>query len=141
MDVQASLFLGDPVAEHEAKNLHEYFVETDAFLRAMDDPLTDSLVGRQRNRQVAAILYAIDGELKSGKPGNHVTIMKPVGYPTHGLIRVLEDVKQRSERGFLIESLWKLLIYSEIASSVASAILDRPVHMERTADEMEFLDY
>ena len=137
LDVR-SLFLGDPVAEHEAKNLHEYFVETDAFLRAMDDPLT-ILVGR-RGTGKTAILYAIDGELKSGK-GNHVTIMKPVGYETHGLIRVLEDVKQRSERGFLIESLWKLLIYSEIASSVASAILDRPVHMERTVAEIEFLDY
>ena len=133
-----SLFLGDPVAEHEADKLHEYFVETDAFRRAMDDPLT-ILVGR-RGTGKTAILYAIYGELKSSR-ASHVTILKPVGYETHGLIRVLEEVRQRSERGFLIESLWKLLIYSEVASSSASVIQDRPVHLERTVAEIEFLDY
>ena len=133
-----SLFLGDPVAEHEAFNLHEYFVETDAFLRAMDGPLT-ILVGR-RGTGKTAILYAINGELKSNR-ASHVTIFKPVSYETHGLLRVLEEVRQRSERGFLIESLWKFLIYSEVASSLALAIRDRPVHIERTVAEDEFLEY
>ena len=133
-----SLFLGDPVAEHEAQNLHEYFVETSFFYRALDGPLT-ILVGR-RGSGKTAILYAIYGEMRS-KKGNHVTILKPIGYETHGLLRVIQRIQQRSERGFLIESLWKFLIYSEIAKSVAEEILDRPVYQLRAPEESEFLDY
>ena len=137
MDLR-SLFLGDPVAEHEADRLYEYFVETSTFYQALDDPLT-ILVGR-RGSGKTAILYAIYSEM-SNSTRNHVTILKPVGYETHGLIRVLEEIQQHSERGFLIESLWKYLIYSEIASTVASEIRERPVYQQVSSDEQAFLDY
>ena len=133
-----SLFLGDPVAEHEAHTLYDYFVETSSFYQAIDNPLT-ILLGR-RGTGKTAILYAISSEMNSST-SNHVTILKPVGYETHGLIRVVEEVRQHSERGFLIESLWKYLIYSEIASSVATKIRNRPVYQARTAEEEAFLDY
>ena len=133
-----SLFLGDPVAEHEAYMLYDYFVETSSFYEALDSPLT-ILLGR-RGTGKTAILFAINSEMNS-TPRNHVTILKPVGYETHGLIRVLEDIRQHSERGFLIESLWKYLIYSEIASSIASKIRNRPIFQARTDDEEAFLDY
>ena len=137
MDLR-SLFLGDVVAEHEAHRLYDYFVETSSFYQAMDSPLT-ILLGR-RGTGKTAILYAIDSELNS-TTSNHVTVLKPVGYETHGLIRVLEEIRQRSERGFLIESLWKYLIYSEIATSVAMKIRNRPVYQARTIEEEAFLDY
>ena len=137
MDLR-SLFLGDTVAEHESDRLYDYFVETSTFYKAMDDPLT-ILVGR-RGTGKTAILYAIHSEL-SNSSRSHVTILKPVGYETHGLIRVLEEIRQRSERGFLIESLWKYLIYSEIAATAARDIQDRPVHQQTSADEQAFLDY
>ena len=137
MDIR-TLFLGDTVAEHEADRLYGYFVETGAFLQAMKGPFT-LLVGR-RGTGKTAILYAIDSEMRS-TTGNHVTILKPVGYETHGLIQVLDEIRQRSERGFLIESLWKFLIYSEIASDVREKLLDRPIHQELTPNENTFLDY
>ena len=137
MDLR-NLFLGDPVAEHESDRLFEYFVDTSAYFEASRGPLT-ILVGR-RGTGKTAILYAIRSDkLKTSQ--NHVTILKPRGYETHGLIRVLEEVRQRSERGFLIESLWKYLIYSEIAVSVADAIRDRPVYQERSGEETAFLNY
>ena len=126
------------MAEHEAERLYEYFVETSTFYQAIDDPLT-ILVGR-RGTGKTAILYAIYSEL-SNSTRNHVTIMKPVGYETHGLIRVLEEIQQHSERGFLIESLWKYLIYSEIASTVASEIRERPVYQQISHEEQALLDY
>ena len=132
-----SLFLGDPVAEHEADQIHEYFVETNSFLRAMEDSLT-ILIGR-RGTGKTAVLYAIHNKMHNTR--RHVTILKPIGYETHGLIRVLEEFKQRSERGFLIESLWKYLIYSEIATGVADDIRDRAAFQKRTDAEAEFLGY
>ena len=133
-----SLFLGDPVAEHEADQLYEYFVETSAFYRALQDPLT-ILLGR-RGTGKTAIMYAIRSERRKRR-GHHVTVLKPIGYETHGLIRVLEEVRERSERGFLIESLWKYLIYSEIASDVRAEILERPVYQTKTSEEESFLEY
>ena len=133
-----SLFLGDSIAENEAAQLHDYFVETSTFLRAMDDQLT-ILVGR-RGTGKTAILYAINSErLKSIR--NHVTILKPVGYETHGLIRVLDETKGRSERGYLIESLWKYLIYSEIAANIARELREHPIYRQTTTDENAFLRY
>ena len=133
-----SLFLGDPVAEHESDRLFEYFVETASYYQALEGPLT-ILVGR-RGTGKTAILYAIRSEISKSRD-DHVTVIKPIGYETHGLIRVLRDVSHRSERGFLIESLWKYLIYSEIATSVATAITSRPIYHVRTAEEDAFLDY
>ena len=137
MDLR-DLFLGDPVAEHEADRLHDYFVETSSFYRVLDGPLT-ILVGR-RGTGKTAILYATRSEMRKSR-NNHVTVLKPIGYETHGLIRILEEVKHRSERGFLIESLWKYLIYSEIATDVAKEILDLPVHVMPSAAETAFLHY
>ena len=78
--------------------------------------------------------------MNKGRDG-HVTVIKPIGYETHGLIRVLDDVRHRSERGFLIESLWKYLIYSEIAISIAAEIVNRPIYHVPTDEEKAFLDY
>ena len=137
MDLR-SLFLGDPVAEHESDRLYEYFVETDAYYDALKGPLT-ILVGR-RGAGKTAILYAIRSD-KLKNAGNQVTVLKPIGYETHGLIRVLEEVRQKSERGFLIESLWKYLIYSDIAVSVVDAIRERPIYQELSNEETAFLNY
>lgn len=133
-----TLFLGDHIAEHEATELPDYFVETDTFLKAIDDRLT-ILVGR-RGTGKSAILYAIESEMESSGQ-NHVTTLKPVGYETHGLIRVLDEIQERSERGFLIESLWKYLIYSEIAVSVVASIRNKPVFDQRSTDEEAFMLY
>ncbi len=133
-----TLFLGDHVAEHETENLNDYFVETASFYRAMDDQFT-ILVGR-RGTGKTAILYAIEGEANSTNT-DHVTVLKPVGYETRGLIRVLQELRQHSERGFLIESLWKFLIYSEIAADFANKLHVRPAHQVRSFEEEAFLEY
>ncbi len=133
-----TLFLGDIVAELEADDLHEYFVRTASYNRAVENQCT-ILLGR-RGTGKTAILYAIASQI-SNTSDNHLTVLKPVGYETHGLIRVLKELQERSERGFLIESLWKFLIYSEIATTLKQQILDRPAHLDRTTDEDAFLDY
>ena len=132
------LFLGEIVAEHESEDIQEYFVETANYYQAIDNPAT-ILIGR-RGTGKTAILYAIVNQL-SKSAENHITVLKPVGYETHGLIRVLNEIRERSERGFLIESLWKFLIYSEIAKSLTQEIMDRPAHHDRNSNEMAFLEY
>ncbi len=133
-----SLFLGDLVAEHEAEKLYDYFVETSPYYQALRGPVT-ILVGR-RGTGKTAILFAVRGEMRRNKD-NQVTVLKPIGYETHGLVRVLQEVRERSERGFLIESLWKYLIYSEIGGSVVSELMSRTVYQPRSPEEEAFLEY
>ena len=130
--------LGQHVAEHERDELDNYFVETSPYLAALEGPTT-ILIGR-RGTGKTAILYAIKAELERSTR-NHVTVLNPVGYELEGLIRVLQETSAFSERGFLIESLWKYLIYSEIALSVEEALTARPVYRISTDAETEFLDY
>ena len=130
--------LGDPVAEHERFDLDNYFIETSSYYRALAGPTT-ILVGR-RGTGKTAILYAIQAEA-SGDTRNHVTVIKPVGYEIDGLVRVLDSVVESSERGYLVASLWKFLIYTELANSVWQSLVRRPVYLQMTADETTFVEY
>ena len=128
--------LGEPVAEHERDDLDAYFVETPTFFRALDAPTT-ILIGR-RGTGKTAILHAIRTQLDQSR-NDHVAVLDPVGYELEGLIRILNEIRENSERGFLIESLWKYLIYSEIARSVEDSILARSAYEDRNDDEEKFL--
>ena len=127
-----SLAIGEPVAENERQRLDDYFLETSTYFRALDDPIT-IVVGR-RGTGKSAQLYAMETYLRTDRR-NNVCIIKPVGYELDGLVRVLRSIEHNSERGYLIESLWKFLIYSELARSVYRSIQSRPPQQPPTNDE------
>ena len=133
-----SLVIGEPVAENENRRLDEYFVETSAYLRAMSDPVT-IVVGRKGSGK-SAQLYAMQSALSRDKR-NHICVIKPVGYEVSGLVRVLKAIVNKSERGYLIESLWKYLVYSELARSVHATLMSRPSYVAPTPSETHFLRY
>ena len=133
-----NLSVGDFVAENERHRINDYFVETSAYFRALDDPVT-IVVGR-RGVGKSAQLYAMEAQLKTDKR-NHVCVIKPVGYEIDGLVRVLESIIHSSERGYLIESLWKFLIYSELATSMYDSIQSRPLYQLPTGDESRLTQY
>jgi hypothetical protein len=133
-----NLSLGDPVAENENLKLDDYFVETNAFFDSIESQST-ILVGR-RGTGKSATLIALQAAFGRDKR-NHVCVIKPVGYEVDGLVKLLREAWPNAERGYLIESLWKFLIYTELASSVCAAISSRPVHYERSQDESNLVDY
>ena len=132
------LAIGDPVAENERLKLDEYFVETSAYYRAMEDPTT-IVVGRKGTGKTA-ILYAIHQSLFRDRK-KQVCIIKPVGYEIDGLIQVLEAIIHRAERGYLIESLWKFLIYTELARTVYASLESLPPQQPPTEEESKFIEY
>ena len=134
-----SLSIGDHTAENESRYLDEYFIETSSFYRAMSSATT-ILIGR-RGTGKTANLFGIRAALSLASAKNHVCTIKPVGYEIDGLVRVLNENMGRSERGYLIESLWKLLIFSELAYSVRAEIDSKPPYFERTAEEITFMNF
>ncbi|MBI2303646.1 MAG: hypothetical protein HYU86_02730 [Chloroflexi bacterium] len=133
-----NLSIGEPVAEHEHLRLDEYFVETSAYYEALQAQTT-IFVGR-RGTGKTANLIALQTSLGEDKR-NHVCTVKPVGYEVDGFIRVLQQNLHRAERGYLVESLWKFLIYSELASSVFNETSARPAYQTRTPDETKLVEY
>ncbi len=133
-----NLSIGEPVAENENQFLDEYFIETSAYYDALEAP--QSIFLGRRGTGKTANLIALETTLRNDRR-NHVCTIRPVGYEVDGLIRVLKENLHSAESGFLIESLWKFLIYGELASTACNEIASRPVHMDRTADETKLLDY
>ena len=136
-DIRA-LSIGEHVAENERNMLDDYFVETTTYYRALRDHLT-IVVGRKGVGK-SAQLYAMEAELLRDRR-NHVCVIKPVGYEMDGLLRVLQSIVNNSEQGYLIESLWKFLIYSELAKSVYESIRSGSMAEDYGETEQKFVRY
>jgi hypothetical protein len=135
-----ALNIGDPIAEYEPEDILEYFVPTAAYSEATKAQHS-IFVGRKGTGKTATLLKAADH--LQADPRNHVCVIKPVDYELEGLIGILQHQMTISEKGFLVESFWKALIYTELAKSVYEKILNRPSYTGRTQGEenlVEFVD-
>ena len=131
-----TLSIGEPVAENERSRLDSYFLPTSVYHRALEDPVT-IVVGRKGVGK-SAQLYAMEAALVPDRR-NHVCVIKPVGYEIDGLVRILRSIAHNSERGYLVESLWKFLIYSELARTVYRTITSRPPYQPPIAAERDLV--
>lgn len=110
----SNLRLGEPVAEMEEDWLEDYFVPTAAFQEVLA-PSTTLFVGRKGTGKTANLLRAAQ-ELQRDKR-NLVCVIKPASYELEGLVRLLSSYAEQDLKGYLVESLWKFLLSSEIALS------------------------
>jgi hypothetical protein len=132
------LRLGDPVAENEEDSLSAYFLETASFREVLADRAT-VFVGRKGSGKTANLLEAAD-RLRTDTR-NLVCIVKPVWYEWESLLRLLTEYERRDSKGYMVQSLWKLLVYSEVASQASQELLRRPLSVPRTDDEENFLAF
>jgi hypothetical protein len=124
--------IGDPIAEFEPSELTEYFVPTAAYNEALRSKHS-IFVGRKGTGKTAT-LYKLAQEIASD-PRNHVCLVKPVDYELHGLLEMLAQALSRSEKGYLIESFWKFLLYTELAKGVYEQITTKPAYYIKTEAE------
>ena len=133
-----SITIGDPVAEHESEALHEYFIRTAEYIAALES--RQSLFIGRKGHGKTAILYRLRHELKSNLR-NHVCVIKPVAYELEGILQMLQQSLSTSEKGFLIESFWKFLIYTELAKSVFEELENKPVHFDYSDEEQSLSSF
>lgn len=134
------LRVGEGAAENERTSLAEYFVPTGSFTMALGSEQA-IFVGR-RGTGKTATLYSLAREFGKSR-GVHVCVINPVGYEIDGVVRALQQVSHRTEKGYLLESLWRLLIFSELAMSVAADVRTREqgeAHL-LTNDELNLLKF
>jgi hypothetical protein len=130
--------IGDPIAEFESERLTEYFVPTAAYNEALRSKHS-IFVGRKGTGKTAS-LYKLAEEL-SADPRNHVCVVKPVDYELQGLLEMLAQELARSEKGYLIESFWKFLLYTELAKNVYEQILSKPTYYVPTDAETQLSEF
>ena len=129
------LQLGDYVAENESTRLEEYFVETTASADLMNGT-QNVFVGRKGTGKTANLLHA--QAFMSSDPRNLVCLIKPVGYEIEGLVRLFSQYRIQDHKGYVIESLWKFMLYTEIARAAEQQI-SRTALWEMTNPETKAL--
>lgn len=111
--------LGEYVAENESDLLSEYFVETTAYMDLINGTQT-IFVGRKGTGKTANLFQASQDIGK--EVTNLVCILKPVGYEMDGLARLFASYKMHDKKGYVIESLWKYMLYTELALATVNQI-------------------
>lgn len=129
---------GEYIAEHEASNIFEYYIET-----AHEENLIRSeyniVVGRKGCGKTAT-LYYLEAEL-SRDVRNEVIPIKPVNFEIDGLIELIKKLKSDFEKGYIIQSIWKFLIYTEVAKRIYETIKKKPIYALTDTDRkiLEFV--
>ncbi len=81
-------------------------------------------VGRKGTGKTASLIQA---EREIGREANNlVCVLKPVGYEMDALARLFGSYKISDHKGYVIESLWKYILYTEIALTAARQIEATP---------------
>jgi hypothetical protein len=113
------LQLGDYIAENEARELNEYFVETTVSADLISGT-QNVFVGRKGTGKTANLIHA--EATMAADVRNLVCLIKPVGYEIEGLVRLFSGYKFQDYKGYVIESLWKFMLYTELARAAAQRI-------------------
>lgn len=111
------------VAEQESDTLDEYFVPTSEY-EAVLSSRSVLFVGRKGVGKTANMIEA--ARALSEVRRNLVCVIKPVDYELTGLLDVLRRYRGKESRNYLIENMWKLLIYTELARTLIQGAETRP---------------
>jgi hypothetical protein len=133
-----TLKLGEHLAENEEATLGDYFVETASYHEVLSSK-TAIFVGRKGVGKTANLLQAAE-QLRSDRR-QLVCVIRPYGYDVQSVLRLMRLFSERDERGYAVEALWKYLIYSEIALTAASEVVNRPAAAARDASEEALTEY
>ena len=128
--------IGDPIAEHESESIADYFISTAAYEETLQS--RHSIVIGRKGAGKTATLYKLYADL-SADPRNHFCTVRPVDYELEGILAMLRQELNRSEKGYLVESFWKFLLYTELARSLDETIRGKPTYLGKSVAEEELL--
>lgn len=119
----AALRFGNHVAESDQEGLDHYFVETRDFRDVVDAAAT-IFTGKKGTGKTANMLQAAEALRSDAR--NLVCVVKPASYELEGLLEVLKKIESRHLGDYLIEGLWKYLLYTEVAARAVEEAESRP---------------
>jgi energy-coupling factor transporter ATP-binding protein EcfA2 len=133
----AKINFGEFLAEHEYQDLPDYYIDifnAKEFIKSE----YNIVVGRKGSGKTAA-LYFLKNVLEKDIR-NHICFIKPINFQIDSLIYLLDNLDENYEKGNLIESSWKFLIYTELAKSIYEKIKAKPLYAQDES-EIQFSNY
>jgi len=128
---------GEMLAEHESNDIYEYYVNT-----ANDDNLLKAeyniVVGRKGSGKTAAFYYLNTKYSKDVR--NQVVIIKPINFEIDGLIELIQGTNMEFGKSYIVESVWKFLVYTEILKSIYLRVFEKPKFSIKDNEE-EIIDF
>lgn len=132
-----NLDFGEAIAEHESNKLYQYYVDTSHTQQLIKNEY-NIVVGRKGTGKTATLYYLYEDLTRDRR--NHVVLIKPINFEVDGLIALMEESNNEFEKGFLIETVWKFLIYSQIAKSLYDKIKEKPL-FALSEEENKYIDF
>jgi len=129
--------IGNYIAEQEQEEISKYFVETSAYKEALDS--TNSIFIGRKGSGKTAILFKLKNKLSEDKR-NHVCLITPIGYELEGLVSMMNQSIRTSEKGFLTESVWKFLVYTELTRSIYEVLSEKPTYYDFSKPEKDLME-
>ena len=131
-----SLNIGQSIAENEPEELLRYFVETSAYREAKNKSLS-LFIGRKGVGKTANLLK-LANELDTAK--RLVCVIKPIQYEIEGIVELMNQLSS-VEKSYLIQSVWKYLIYTELLKNIYEKLEKRPAFYEKNPAEKEIYKF
>ena len=128
---------GEAIAEHESNNIYRYYVDTYHTQQLIKNEY-NIVVGRKGTGKTATLYYLKEDLERDVR--NHVILIKPINFEVDGLISLMEESNNDFEKGYLVETIWKFLIYSEIAKHLYLKTKEKPLYAVNNV-EQKFLDF
>src|SRR4051794_37527091 len=120
------------------ESLPRYWVETPVYREVLGG-FTRIVAGRKGTGKSATLIQAAAEFRKDRR--NLVCVIKPEGYDLEGIVRLLQQYKARDSKGYLVETLWKYLLLSEVAISLQQDFDARPAGITPDTPEWELVDF
>lgn len=136
-NILQKISFGEFLAEHERERLYQYYVETTSSSNLISHEY-NIVVGRKGSGKTATLFY-LEDYLKSDTR-NHVCVIKPISFEIEGMLHILSTTPENFEKSYLIESAWKLIIYTEIAKSIYDNLKRKPVYVIEK-NESDFITF
>lgn len=137
-NILESIDLGEYTAENEDLVLADYFVETPEFMLALK-PTHKVFIGR-RGTGKTANFYMIMDKFEQDKR-NIVCNIKPEEWQLDELLHFVKSELNIAQKGYLLQSLWKYMVYSEVIKSCFDRIKAKPIHSVLSDYEKAIINY
>src|ERR1700733_8360507 len=86
----------------------------DSKRQQVSDSVIEKLGRASRKRQICAAIEQADF-LSADVTGINPNVMYEIGYEIEGLVRLFSKYKEQDFKGYVVESLWKFMLYTELA--------------------------
>ena len=103
------------MAEQETQELPDYYIEILKSSTLIKNGY-NIVIGRKGTGKTATLYYL--NSLMAKDVRNHICLIRPVNFEIDALIKILQVSHEKYVISYLVESVWKLLIYTEIAKSI-----------------------